>query len=278
VGTANPAAARRAAGRHWTGLEREGDRAGAAVELIAREFFARPSREVAPDLLGCVLAHDTAEGVVAVELTEVEAYEGVADPASHSFRGQTPRNAIMWGPPGFAYVYFIYGMYFCVNVICQPTGTSSGILIRAGRVTAGEPLARQRRMAGRRAPSGPETPAKHLPANDLARGPGLLCLAMAITQAENGLDLVDPASSLRLYAGEPDRPVVAEPIRLAGRAADPEPSPRVSSGPRVGVTAAADVPWRFWLTGDPTVSAYRPHKARTTRPVSHTDTNSAGEG
>ena len=108
---------------------------------IPREFFARPSVEVAPDLLGCVLEHETAEGLVAVELTEVEAYAGQADPASHAYRGKTARNAVMFGPPGHAYVYFTYGMYFCVNLVCLGDGTASAVLLRAGRVIEGEGLA-----------------------------------------------------------------------------------------------------------------------------------------
>ena len=90
--------------------------------LIPRDFFARPSVEVAPDLLGCVLEHETADGLVAVELTEVEAYAGRSDPASHAYRGKTARNAVMFGPPGHAYVYFTYGMHFCVNMVCLGRG------------------------------------------------------------------------------------------------------------------------------------------------------------
>src|SRR5579862_6579608 len=119
------------------------------VTLIPREFFARPSVEVAPDLLGCVLEHETAAGLVAVELTEVEAYAGQADPASHAYRGRTARNAVMFGPPGHAYVYFTYGMYFCVNLVCLGDDTASAVLLRAGRVIEGEELARARRARRR---------------------------------------------------------------------------------------------------------------------------------
>ena len=119
--------------------------------LIPREFFARHSVEVAPDLLGCVLEHETADGLVAVELTEVEAYAGRSDPASHAYRGKTPRNAVMFGPPGHAYVYFTYGMHFCVNMVCLgEEGSASAVLLRAGAIIAGEDLARARRT---RAPS-----------------------------------------------------------------------------------------------------------------------------
>ena len=127
--------------------------------LLAREFFDRPSDEVAPALLGCVLEHETAEGLVAVELTEVEAYAGETDPASHAYRGITGRNAVMFGPPGHAYVYFTYGMHFCVNVVCMPEGIARAVLLRAGRVITGEPLARRRRAPRRaeacRRPSSP---------------------------------------------------------------------------------------------------------------------------
>ena len=124
------------------------------MDLIERDFFDRPSDEVAPALLGCVLEHETDEGLVAVELTEVEAYAGETDPASHAYRGMTGRNAVMFGPPGHAYVYFTYGMHFCVNVVCMPEGIARAVLLRAGRVVAGEPLARLRR-AGRRTETAP---------------------------------------------------------------------------------------------------------------------------
>ena len=104
---------------------------------------------MAPRLLGCVLEHQTAEGLVAVELTEVEAYEGSVDPASHSYRGRTARNAVMFGPPGHAYVYFTYGMHFCANLVCGPEGTATAVLLRAGRIIEGVPLAAARRLAGR---------------------------------------------------------------------------------------------------------------------------------
>jgi DNA-3-methyladenine glycosylase len=187
---------------------------------------------VAPDLLGLVLEHETADGLVAVMLTEVEAYAGSIDPASHSFRGMTGRNAVMFGPPGHAYVYFTYGMHFCANVVCSPPGVATGILLRAGRVLLGEELARRRRgFDSARAP------------RDLARGPARLCQAMAINRSEDGEDLLDPSGRLRLReAASHERP--AQP-------------PAIEAGPRVGVSQAADIPWRFWLAQDPTVSPYR---------------------
>jgi DNA-3-methyladenine glycosylase len=210
--------------------------------LLPRETFARGSVEVAPALLGCVLEHDTPEGLVAVALTEVEAYHGAADPASHAYRGKTPRNAVMFGPPGHAYVYFTYGMHFCVNLVCLPAGAASAVLLRAGRVVEGEGLARARRTAP--GPGG----------RDLARGPARLCQALAITRAQDGADVCDPASPLRVRWPGP-----------AEAAAGPAAA-SISHGPRVGVSAAADVPWRFWVTGDPTVSVYRAHAPRRARP------------
>ena len=130
---------------------------GAAGALLTREFFARPALDVAHRLLGCVLEHQTADGLVAVMLTEVEAYEGSADPASHAYRGRTARNAVMFGPPGHAYVYFTYGMHFCVNLVCLPEGTASAVLLRAGRAVEGIPLAAARRARGRNG-SGPGLP------------------------------------------------------------------------------------------------------------------------
>jgi DNA-3-methyladenine glycosylase len=237
--------------------------------LLPREFFAGPSLQVAPRLLGCVLEHQTAEGLVAVELTEDEAYEGSADPASHSYRGRTARNAVMFGPPGHAYVYFTYGMHFCVNLVCGPEGTATAVLLRAGRVIEGAPLAAARRLAGR--------PAARMPDRDLARGPARLCQALGIDRAQNGVDACDPASPLRIRPAPPQMPAppdMPEPPRPHGpHASRPDrpagPAPRISRGPRVGVSSAADRAWRFWLTGDPTVSAYRPHVPRTrAKPVS----------
>jgi DNA-3-methyladenine glycosylase len=213
--------------------------------LLPRQTFARGAIEVAPALLGCVIEHETSEGLVAVALTEVEAYQGQADPASHAYRGRTARNAVMFGPPGHAYVYFTYGMHFCVNLVCLPEGTASAVLLRAGRVIEGEELAR-----ARRANPGPR-------GRDLARGPARLCQALAVNRAQDGADVCDPVSPLRIRW-----PARAGEVPLAGAA--------ISRGPRVGISAAADLPWRFWITGDPTVSAYRPYTPRRPRqkPVS----------
>jgi DNA-3-methyladenine glycosylase len=126
-----------------TGGEPGGGEHGGAV--LPRGFFHGPALEVAPRLLGCVLRHDSPDGPVALVITEVEAYAGPDDPASHAYRGQTPRNAVMFGPPGHVYVYFTYGMHFCANLVCQPAGEVSAILLRAGRIIEGAGLAAARR-------------------------------------------------------------------------------------------------------------------------------------
>ena len=221
--------------------------------LIPRNFFARPSVEVAPDLLGCVLEHETADGLVAVELTEVEAYAGRSDPASHAYRGKTARNAVMFGPPGHAYVYFTYGMHFCVNVVCLgEEGSASAVLLRAGRVIAGEELARVRRTRGTTA----------IAPRDLARGPARLCQALGIDRSQNGADMVSAGSPLRMLsgAGNPARSAVLAPGD--GTLILPATPRRIVTGPRVGVSSAAEIPWRFWYDGDPTVSVYRAHVPR----------------
>ena len=210
---------------------------------ISRDFFARHAVEVAPDLLGCVLEHETADGLVAVSLTEVEAYAGRSDPASHAYRGKTARNAVMFGPPGHAYVYFTYGMHFCVNMVCLgEEGSASAVLLRAGAIIAGEELARVRRGRGQ------------LPPRDLARGPARLCQALGIDRRLDGADVCVADSPLRVRAG------AGNPARSAEK---------IATGPRVGVSAAADIPWRFWVDGDPTVSVYRAHVPRQPKPVTH---------
>jgi len=203
------------------------------VDLIPRDFFARLSVPVAPDLLGCVLEHQTEAGLVAVELTEVEAYAGASDPASHSYRGKTARNAVMFGPPGHAYVYFTYGMHFCVNVVCAGNGSASAVLFRAGRIVAGEQLARTRRTRE----------GKMIAFRDLARGPARLCQALDIDRSLDGTDLCVPDSPLRMRWPE---------------TSTTDRSAKIATGPRVGVSQAAERPWRFWIEGDPTVSVYRP--------------------
>ncbi|GAA2633437.1 DNA-3-methyladenine glycosylase [Actinomadura fulvescens] len=200
------------------------------TELLPREFFDRPVEEVAPALLGQVLAHRNEDGEVLLRLTEVEAYAGPLDPASHAYRGRTQRNAVMFGPPGFSYVYFTYGMHFCMNLVCAEEGTASAVLLRAGEVISGVELAASRR---------PRSTVR-----DLARGPARLCQALAIGREQYGLDVCSPDSPLRILAGEPG------------------PAELISTGPRTGVNGAKETPWRFWIEGDPTVSPYRAHVPR----------------
>ena len=189
----------------------------AAPEL--RSLLEGHVLDVAPRLLGARLRH----GEVAVRITEVEAYDGAGDPGSHAYRGRTARNAVMFGPAGHLYVYFTYGMHHCCNVVCGPEGAASAVLLRAGEVVEGTARAQERRGS-----AGPR---------DLARGPARLCAALGIGLEHNGVDLA---------AG----PVLLEPAATA-------PDHDVSRGPRVGLRGAPERPWRFWLTGEPTVSAYR---------------------
>ena len=235
---------------------------GGRWEVLRRGFLGRPVLTVAPALLGCVLAHESADGLVAAEIVEVEAYRGESDPASHAYRGKTPRNAVMYGEPGHAYVYFTYGMHFCVNLVCQQPGEAAAVLLRAGRVVEGVELAARRRgarpvpvrsvaartVAGRavaaRAVADRAVAGRAVADRELARGPARLCQALAIGRAQNGADACDPASSLRV---------------LGPAGFDGLPSDAISSGPRVGVRLGADAPWRFWVTGEPAVSAYRPY-------------------
>jgi len=197
------------------------------LTLLDRAELAEDVLRAAVRLLGCTLSADTPEGTVSVRLVEVEAYRGADDPASHSFRGRTPRNAVMFGPPGHLYVYFVYGMHFCANVTCLPEGESGAVLLRAGEVVSDPGVAFARRPTSRRAA-------------DLARGPARLAALLGLSRADNGLDLTDATSRVRLRRGDPVAPA------------------SIRTGPRVGVAAAHDTPWRFWVDGSPAVSAYRP--------------------
>jgi DNA-3-methyladenine glycosylase len=167
---------------------------------------------------GAVLRH----GEVAVRVTEVEAYAGPDDPGSHAYRGPTRRNAVMFGPSGHLYCYFTYGMHVCANVVVGEEGDPGAVLVRAGAVVDGLGSARSRR------PGATD--------RDLARGPARLCRALGIGLEHDGTDLA--TGDVRLEPGE----------RVT----------TVTAGPRVGLRGAPDRPWRFWVTGDPTVSAYRP--------------------
>lgn len=190
--------------------------------------LARPAVEAAPLLLGAVLRRSSADGTVAVRITEVEAYLGVGeDPGSHAFRKQSPRNSTMFGPPGRLYAYFTYGMHVCANVVCSPEGTASAVLLRAGEVVEGVELARVRRPAARLD-------------RELARGPARLASALGIPLAEDGAALDQEPYELVLGG----------------------PAPDVASGPRTGVSGPGggeSFPWRFWLRDEPSVSPYRRH-------------------
>ena len=187
---------------------------------MERDRLLGPVEQVAPTLLGATLAH----AGVTVRITEVEAYAGERDPASHAYRGRTARNAVMFGPPGHLYCYFSYGMHHACNVVCDADGTASGALIRAGEVVDGHELARHRRGV-------------RIADRDLARGPGRLAQALGLTLADGGADVFG-----------------AGPVRLV---LDAYPVAEIAVGPRVGVSAAADWPWRFWVAGDPYVSDYK---------------------
>ena len=189
-----------------------------------------PVVEVAPTLLGARLVC----GEVVLRLTEVEAYAGEVDPGSHAFRGRTVRTEVMFGRAGLAYVYFTYGMHWCMNVVTGTEGTASAVLLRAGEVIEGQEVARSRR---------PRSTDR-----DLARGPARLTKALGIDGSLGGTDLLDPGSPLRLLPGAPVDPAL------------------VQVGPRVGVAGlGAPTPWRFWIDGEPTVSPYRPAVARRRR-------------
>ncbi|MDN5758428.1 MAG: DNA-3-methyladenine glycosylase [Tomitella sp.] len=194
------------------------------VGAAARKVLATEPLEAAHALLG---AHLSANGVT-VRIVEVEAYRGSEDPASHAYRGETPRNRVMFGPAGKLYVYRSYGIHTCMNVSAGADGVGWAVLLRAGEVVAGEEVASERR------------PAARTPANS-GRGPGNLGSVLAIGLDDGGTDLL---------AGN-------APIRLELAPADTVDAAAVRSGPRVGVSANADAPWRLWLDGSPAVSAYR---------------------
>jgi len=184
---------------------------------LTRDFYARPAIEVARDCLGKILVHGSAAG----RIVEVEAYLGVGDRAAHSWRGITARTRVMFGPPGHAYVYFIYGMYECLNFVCEPEGQAGCVLIRALEPIAGISTMQRRRPAARKV-------------EDLASGPGKLTLAMGITRKLNGADLVTGRLQVR-------RPLTESPID-------------VHTTPRIGITHCADWPLRFVIANNRFVS------------------------
>ena len=190
-----------------------GDASGDLGPALPRAFFARPAEEVARDLLGAVLLVEGVGGTI----VETEAYDR-HDPASHSFRGRTSRNAAMFGPPGHAYVYRSYGIHWCLNFVCDAEGSGSAVLIRA--------LEPRRGLAAMRARRGPGDPRR------LCAGPGRLCAALGIGREHDGCPLDTP------------------PFAMHGRTGAVE----IVAGPRIGITRGADTPWRFGIAGSPFLS------------------------
>uniref|UniRef100_Q07MZ6 Putative 3-methyladenine DNA glycosylase n=1 Tax=Rhodopseudomonas palustris (strain BisA53) TaxID=316055 RepID=Q07MZ6_RHOP5 len=193
---------------------------------LKRGFFDRSVHEVAPELIGATLLVDGCGGVI----VEVEAYHHT-DPAAHSYRGQTPRNAVMFGPPGFAYVYRSYGIHWCLNVVCEPKGSASAVLIRALAPTHGlAAMQRRRGVVDERA---------------LCSGPGKLGQALGVTIAHNGLRLDAP------------------PFALHARTE----TPAIAAGVRIGITKAAELPWRYGSRDSPFLSKPFPQHKRGHRPA-----------
>ncbi|HTV15241.1 MAG TPA: DNA-3-methyladenine glycosylase [Acidobacteriaceae bacterium] len=193
--------------------------------MLPRSFYLDPPEIVARNLLGKVLVRRYEGRRLAGRIVEVEAYFGLDDPASHTFIGKTKRNAVLFGPPGFAYVYFIYGMHYCLNFSCEPEGQPGGVLLRAL-----EPLDGLATMAHLRGLDG------HPHTRLLTSGPGRLCQALAIDRAgHNGLDVTSRRSGLFVED-------------------DGFPAPQIEAGPRVGIRKAADLPLRFSIAGNRFVS------------------------
>lgn len=186
-------------------------------EVLERSFYSRPTVEVAQSLLGKILVH----GLTAGRIVEVEAYLGRDDRAAHAWRGLTPRTKVLFGPPGHAYVYLIYGMYECLNLVAEPEGSPGCVLIRALEPLAGIELMRRRR-------------GWKLPLTALASGPGKLTQAMGITRKLNGADLTRGPLTVRRWRDEP-------PLRIG-------------TSPRIGIRHAQDWPLRFFVQGCPFVS------------------------
>jgi DNA-3-methyladenine glycosylase len=198
------------------------------VRALPRRFYARDSRAVAPDLLNKVLVRrdgvgGSARTTRAGRIVEVEAYAGAEDPASHGYRGLTPRTATMFGPPGHLYVYFTYGMHFCANTVCGPEGESSAVLLRALAPVAG--LDEMRAARGRTARRD----------RDLCSGPAKLCQAMGIDRVLDGADLV-----------------AGEEVQIVDDGTPPPADP--ARGVRVGISVAQEHPWRWYVAGDTNLS------------------------
>lgn len=194
---------------------------------LPREFYNRDPREVSPELLGKILVRRAGRKLIAARIVEVEAYLGENDPAAHSAVGCTPRNAVMFGPPGFAYVYFIYGNHYCLNVSCQPAGTAGAILFRAAEPLLGTDAMAKARGVAIDAPRS---------LRNLTSGPGRLAEAFGITRSrDNGKDFTDRKSGLFIVG-------------------DGQGAPQVVTTPRIGISKAADLPLRYLIAGNPFVS------------------------
>lgn len=204
--------------------------------ILPREFYARPTLDVARDLLGKVLRHRTPDGVTAGRIVEVEAYIGEDDPACHAAPGRTRRNAPLYGPPGVAYVYLNYGLHHLVNAVTEPAGCPAAVLIRALEPLEGLPLMRRRRSRVKWR-LGKAAPADH----ELCRGPGNLTTALGITLAQNS------------------RALTRGPLVVADCGG---PVREIVWGPRIGIRVATDRPWRAIVAGSRAVSAQRAVTAR----------------
>jgi DNA-3-methyladenine glycosylase len=198
---------------------------------LPRAFYARPTLEVAPDLLGKVLVHRTRAGLTSGIIVEVEAYVGEADPACHAAPGPTRRNAPMYGAPGHAYVYLNYGMHYLVNVVTEPRRSPAAVLIRALEPLEGLELMRTRR--GRSRTARPRNLARRIPEHALCKGPGNVTHALGISLRENGIDLLGD----QLYIEDRGR-------QISG----------VSWSPRIGITVGTERHWRCFADGHISVS------------------------
>lgn len=206
---------------------------------IEREMLEGDPLSVAPDLLGKLVVHGTRVG----RIVEVEAYRGAQDAASHAYRGRTARNATMFGRAGLLYVYFTYGMHWCANVVCGAEGVAGALLLRALEPVSGLDEMRVARSGRRRDGSAPAD-------RDLCRGPANLACAMGIGKEDDGSDLVGDVAARAPVSGPPR-------LWLADDGAPPPRGRALARGPRVGITAATDVEWRYWEADSPYVSGAR---------------------
>lgn len=225
----------------------------AHIRPLNRAFYNRDPRRVARELLGKILVRNHATHPLTARIVEVEAYLGEKDPASHAAAGHTARTSVLFGPPGHAYIYFIYGTHYCLNVSCQPPGQAGGVLFRALEPLSG--IAEMARARGLTIQSLGDRNNKDRNNKDLIKltsGPGRLCEAFSITRArDNNGDLTSAASSL--WIGE-------EVGKKLGDDGDSTRPLRIRTTPRIGITKAADKPWRYLLDNNPFVSRkFRPN-------------------